>query len=220
MRKIALIGSQQLSERLINYFESTGFGKTVGLFDDYETEGELKLGYPILGGIKAIPLLFKKGAFDEVAIGVGYAHMRFRESVFQFLCQNRIPITTFIHPTTYVDKSAHIGIGAIILVSCVVEMKACVEDNVFISSQTFISHHVLVGAHSYLGPAIKLAGGTTVGKRCFLGISTTSIDGIQIGNDVRVAAGAVITRNVPPECLIAGVPAEVKRHFATEGEIT
>ena len=82
MKKIVIVGSTTMSDRLIYYFESTGFGKTIGMFDDFESEGVVKYDRPILGKIKDIPLLFKKEAFDSVAIAIGYNYRRFRKEVY------------------------------------------------------------------------------------------------------------------------------------------
>lgn len=60
-------------------------------------------------------------------------------------------------------------------------------------------------------PAINLAGNTEVGECCFLGINTTSISGITIGMNVQTAAGSVLTKDVPSNVMVAGVPAEIKK---------
>ncbi|MCZ3393024.1 sugar O-acetyltransferase, partial [Enterococcus faecium] len=39
----------------------------------------------------------------------------------------------------------------------------------------------------------------------------TILPGVTIGNNVVVAAGAVVTKDVPDNCLVAGVPAKVIR---------
>ena len=51
MEKIVIVGSTTMSDRLIHYFESTSFGKTVRIFDDFESEGVIKYDRPILGKI-------------------------------------------------------------------------------------------------------------------------------------------------------------------------
>ena len=43
MEKIAIIGSTELAYQLIYYFENTGFGTVAGMFDDFESEGTIKL---------------------------------------------------------------------------------------------------------------------------------------------------------------------------------
>jgi len=69
----------------------------------------------------------------------------------------------------------------------------------------------------YCAPAVTLAGHTRVGERCFLGIGTTTVDSVMIGDDAHSAAGAVITREVAAGALVAGVPAAVKRQAAPDG---
>jgi sugar O-acyltransferase (sialic acid O-acetyltransferase NeuD family) len=210
-RRIAFAGSTELSERLRYYFESTGFGETVGMFDDFLALGTIKHDRPILGKIADIPQLFKKGAFDSVAIAVGYNHRKFRKEVYQFLKENGIPVATFIHPSAHVEKSAVIKEGSIVLVGCTIDMRAELHENVFLSSRCFVSHDVRIQAHTYCGPAVILAGLTVIGECCFVGIGTTTIDRVIVGMNVQTAAGAVITKNVPPHVLVAGVPAKVKK---------
>jgi len=213
MKKIAVVGSGKLSDRLIYYFENTGYGKTVGMLDDFVSEGTIKYNRPILGKIEDIPMLFKKTAFDSIAIAIGYKHRKFRKEVYEYLKRIQIPISTFIHPSSYVEKSAVIKEGSIILVNCTIDMNAQLHENVFLSSRCFVSHDVKIHAHTYCGPASNLAGNTEVGECCFLGINTTSIDGVKIGMNVQTAAGSVITKDIPSHVLVAGVPATVKKEL-------
>lgn len=53
----------------------------------------------------------------------------------------------------------------------------------------------------------------TIGEDCWFGAGAMVMPGVTIGDRVVVAAGAVVTRDVPSDCLVAGVPAEVKRRF-------
>jgi sugar O-acyltransferase (sialic acid O-acetyltransferase NeuD family) len=211
MQRIAMVGSGELSDRLIYYFEDTGFGRVIGMFDDFETVGAIKDDRPILGKIEEIPAAFRKGAFDAVAIAVGYKHRRFRGEVFAALKGQEIPIVTFVHPSSYVEKSALLQEGAIVLVDCTIDMHARIGENVLLSSRCFVSHHVKIGAHTFCGPAVNLAGHAEIGEVCFLGISTTCIDGVRVGRNVQAAAGSVITKDVPDHTLVAGVPAVVKK---------
>jgi acetyltransferase-like isoleucine patch superfamily enzyme len=49
----------------------------------------------------------------------------------------------------------------------------------------------------------------TVGTNVWIGAAATVLPGVTIGPDAVVAAGAVVTRDVPPRSLVAGVPAKV-----------
>jgi acetyltransferase-like isoleucine patch superfamily enzyme len=52
---------------------------------------------------------------------------------------------------------------------------------------------------------------TRVGERCFIGARSILMPGVQIGDGCVVAAGAVVTRDVPAGCIVAGNPAVVIR---------
>jgi maltose O-acetyltransferase len=47
----------------------------------------------------------------------------------------------------------------------------------------------------------------TIGKRVFIGADSLVLPGVTVGDDAVVAAGAVVTRDVPPGTIVAGVPA-------------
>lgn len=57
----------------------------------------------------------------------------------------------------------------------------------------------------------KLAYGkpVTVGEDVWIGGNCTILPGVTIGNNVVVAAGAVVTKDVPDNCVVAGVPAKI-----------
>ena len=54
-------------------------------------------------------------------------------------------------------------------------------------------------------------GPVTIGERAWLGMRVVVLPGITIGADAIVAAGSVVTRDVPARAVVAGVPARVLR---------
>jgi len=46
-------------------------------------------------------------------------------------------------------------------------------------------------------------------QKAWIGAAATILPGITIGENSVVAAGAVVTRDVPPNTIVAGVPARV-----------
>lgn len=49
---------------------------------------------------------------------------------------------------------------------------------------------------------------TRIGDRVFLGANAVVLMGVTIGDEAVVAAGAVVTKDVPPRTIVAGVPAK------------
>lgn len=48
----------------------------------------------------------------------------------------------------------------------------------------------------------------SVGQHVWIGGNVTILPGITIGNNVVVAAGAVVTKDIPDNALVGGVPAK------------
>lgn len=74
------------------------------------------------------------------------------------------------------------------------------------------------GSHA-IGNSSRRAGeGTakpiTVGNGTWIGAKSIILGGVEIGEGCIVAAGAVVTQDVPPNNLVAGVPARVKRQLS------
>lgn len=105
---------------------------------------------------------------------------------------------TVISYKAYLDKSinpkgVHIGNGTWVLArACVLAHDACRS----LKTDTFIGEH------------------------CVIGISAIVMPGVKIGNQVVVAAGAVVTKDVPDNHIVAGNPARiVKRVEVKNGKI-
>lgn len=56
-----------------------------------------------------------------------------------------------------------------------------------------------------------------VGRNCFVGGGSTVLPGVTIGDGSIVAAGAVVTADVPPASIVGGIPARVLRTGITVG---
>ncbi|MGB4058177.1 MAG: acyltransferase [Alphaproteobacteria bacterium] len=52
---------------------------------------------------------------------------------------------------------------------------------------------------------------TKIGRRCFVGARSLILPGVTVGDGSIVAAGSVVTKDVPPGCIVAGNPAKVIR---------
>jgi len=53
---------------------------------------------------------------------------------------------------------------------------------------------------------------TNIGSDVWIGAGSIVLDGVTIGDGAIIAAGAVVTKNVPPYAIVGGVPAQVIRY--------
>ncbi len=52
-----------------------------------------------------------------------------------------------------------------------------------------------------------------IGRRCWIGFAGAVMKGVSMGDDAIAAAGAVVTRDVPQACIVAGNPARIVRRL-------
>ncbi|MBF0423950.1 MAG: sugar acetyltransferase, partial [Magnetococcales bacterium] len=65
----------------------------------------------------------------------------------------------------------------------------------------------IIESHVHIAPGSVLSGGVHVGNSAHIGTGAVVIQGIRIGSGALVAAGATVIRDVPPDTVVAGVPA-------------
>ena len=51
---------------------------------------------------------------------------------------------------------------------------------------------------------------TRIGDGAFIGCDTMLVAPVEVGDGAQTAAGAVVTKDVPPDAMAVGVPARVK----------
>ncbi|MEO0489174.1 MAG: DapH/DapD/GlmU-related protein [Cyanobacteria bacterium J06635_15] len=82
---------------------------------------------------------------------------------------------------------------------------------------TFVTaHHALQSSSRRAGPVE--AKGITVGDGVWIGANATLLPDVTIGSGAVIGAGAVVTRSIPANVVVAGVPAKVIRILESAGE--
>lgn len=126
-----------------------------------------------------------------------------------------IPQSTIICPPFHCDHGTGIILG----------------ENVFMNYDCIMldGGYIRIGKHTLIGPHCQFytpqhpmdyverreeketAYPITIGEDCWLGGNVVVCPGVTIGNRCIIAAGSVVTKDIPDDSLAAGVPAVVKR---------
>lgn len=102
---------------------------------------------------------------------------------------------------------------------------ACAE-KIRIGSGSLISSYVFITDidHEYQDVEKPIAlqplqvNPTVIGQRCFIGTGVKIMAGVHIGDHSIIGANAVVTHDIPPFCVVAGVPAKVIKKFNFESK--
>ena len=87
------------------------------------------------------------------------------------------------------------------------------DDVTITQNVTFHTHDGGVGLFRKEYPGINVFGKIKIGNNVFIGARSMILPGITIGNNVVVGAGSTITKDIPDNCVVAGVPARIIKSF-------
>jgi acetyltransferase-like isoleucine patch superfamily enzyme len=138
------------------------------------------------------------------------------QQAFEELIGKSVGDTFTLIPPFYADHGLNITVGRAVFIGpdCAFTGHAPID----IADQVMIAHKVnLVTAGHPVEPELRrsyiTAAPITIQANVWIGAAATVLPGVTIGADSVVAAGAVVTHDVPPATVVAGIPATVIRHL-------
>ena len=129
--------------------------------------------------------------------------------------------TLWVEPNFYCDYGYNITVGKQFYANHNVVIldgaKVTFGDNVLIAPGVLIStaSHPVESQQRLAG--LETAKPIKVGDNVWLGMGAKILSGVTIGDNAVVAAGAVVTKDVPANTVVAGVPASVAKRISDSG---
>ncbi|WP_341221450.1 serine acetyltransferase [Polaribacter atrinae] len=80
----------------------------------------------------------------------------------------------------------------------------CLNPDVRIGKNATVLPNVLIGRKTPDVPATIV-----IGDNCYISTGVTILGQVQIGNNVTIGANAVVTKDIPDNCVVGGVPATI-----------
>ncbi len=205
MQPVLIFGAGGLGQLVRETLRQAGEFEAVGFCDsEPRLTGRVVDGVPVLGGWDAALAAQRRGVRHAV-VAVGFPPERVELA--EQLAASGFELISAIHPLATIAPSARIGPHVLIGPRVTICVHAEIGAHCIISAGSIVEHDNRLGVAAFLHPAVRLAGGVSVGDYATLGIGSCVIPGRSVGAHAHVAPGAVVIRNVPESGRVAGAPA-------------
>jgi UDP-2-acetamido-3-amino-2,3-dideoxy-glucuronate N-acetyltransferase len=126
---------------------------------------------------------------------------------------------SFVRERSTVGSGSVIGRGSVVDNDVVIGERVRIQTNVYVTAHSVLEDDVFVGPGTTTtnddtiarhGPTEALRG-VVLRRACRVGGGVVLTPGVEVGEEAFVAAGAVVTHDVPARAVVMGVPARVVR---------
>ena len=199
LRSLAIIGAGGHSKVVAEAAILSGWD-SVSFFDDKKS-GETQ----ITGNLEKFFHLKNKYSGAHVAIGDNHV----RKKLYEALSADGVPIKSIIHPTAIVSKNVLIADGFMISAGAIISSGVNIGKGVIVNTGSIIEHDCVIEDFCHISPGCSIGGNARVRMLSWLGIGSTAIHNVEIGQNTVIGAGSVVVNDIPSNCKAIGSPCKV-----------
>lgn len=202
--KLLLVGAGGHGRVVADLAAETGAYSQIAFVDDRFPGVDKSGDWPIIATIADLPGVIRR--FDDCVITMGDGARRLS-------LQNEVAALGFrspvlVHRSAIVSRRAIVGPGTVIAAGAVINVGAKVGACCIINTGATVDHDCELEDAVHVCPGAHLAGNVKIGCRSWFGIGATAKQGIRIGRDVTVGAGAVCVSDIRDGLTVIGIPAK------------
>ena len=204
-----IIGAKGFANELVGVLHQLDLLDGIVFFDDVNiVNNDLWYNrFEIIHSLDQVKRHFKE-IDTKFILGIGNPHVRKKLSKkFESLGGE---LHTIISPKSFLAPfEVKIGKGSTVITGSVIDNNVNIGLGCLVNTNTTIGHDTTIGAFSEICPGAVISGNCIIGSMSFIGSNATLLPNVSIGNNVIVGAGSVVTKNIPNNCLVMGIPAKV-----------
>jgi sugar O-acyltransferase (sialic acid O-acetyltransferase NeuD family) len=206
---IIVVGASGFGRELLQYvrdaYANTPDVRIKGFLDDDPTRLDA-VGTAMSVGIIGDTRTYAVAEDDRFIISLGDPVLR--SLLAERLSRRGGQFVSVVHPTAYVAPTARMGVGCVVGPFATVGSHVHLDDHVLLNLYCAAGHDARVGACSVFSPYSVANGGSNLAAGVFLGTHAAVSANVRVGGGSKIAAGAVVYRDVPERSLAVGNPAK------------
>ena len=208
MKDLVIIGAGDFGREIANVVERINNVRSewnlMGFVDDStEIQGKVIDGYKVIGTSEWLNVSDKE-IYAICSLGVAST----RKKVITKFTNEKIKWATLIDPDAKLYKDSEAGKGSIICGGSILAINAKVHDHVIVNLNCTLGHDDIIGDYNVVNPGVNVSGKVTTGECVDLGTGSKVIQGLSVGKNTTIGAGAVVIKDLPENCVAVGAPAK------------
>ncbi len=206
-----VIGAKGFAKEVLEIAEQLNNIEGLVFYDDVNVDiGDRLYGkFPILKSIEEASNYFNE-IDKRFCIGIGNPVLR-KTVCDKFITLGGNLVSTISPKANLGTYEVEIGNGSNILDGVVFSNSSKVGVGCIVYYNTIITHDCIIGDFVEISPSVTVLGRSHIGSYSQIGSNATILPDITIGRNVIVGAGSVVTKNVPDNSVVVGIPAKVIR---------
>lgn len=161
-------------------------------------------GLPILGSVDW--LARNPGVEVVIAIGAPPVRRRIARRISQEVGNCFVSL---VHPRAWLGKNVVIGEGSVICAGALLTRDISIASHVQIDIGVKIGHDSVLSDFVTLHPSVCVSGNVRFAEGAEMGAGSVLLPKVSVGEWTIAGAGAVVTKDVPANATVVGVPAKV-----------